>query len=98
MAGQPSSGFQYLHANANVAATNIKSSPGTLFTVNINSKGATANLLTLYDTSGTSTSVVIAVIDTTSQVGTLRFMLDFKSGLAYALAAGTAADITISYS
>ena len=98
MSGQPITGRQYAHINALASATNIKSAPGSLFGVTINTKGASSNVLTLYDTSGTSTTTVIAVIDTTQNVGTLKFQLDFASGLAYALATGTAADVTISYS
>lgn len=98
MAGQVQSGSSMVNITANAAATNLKSSPGTLVSVTINKKGATGNTLTLYDDSGTGTTKPIATIDTTIQPGTFSYFGDFKNGLAYALASGTAADITISFS
>jgi len=85
------------HVNANATSTNIKTGPGLLRTVTVNTKGASGNALTLYDDIGTGTNNVIAVIDTTAAVGSLLFDSQFSNGLNYALAAGTAADVTISY-
>jgi hypothetical protein len=86
----------YAHVNANSSGVAIKAGGGTFHGVTINTKGATANLLTIYD--GTSTSgAVIAVIDTTATVGQLQFDIQFLNGLFYVLAAGTAADLTFSF-
>lgn len=86
----------YAHMNSN--ATNvIKRSPGNLASVTINTKGATSNLLTLYDGLDSS-GTVIAVIDTTANVGFVDFAgLVFQIGLTAILAAGTAADVTVVY-
>lgn len=86
----------YKHIAALSTGASIKATPGTLHTITINTKGATSNLLTVYD--GTSTAgTVIAAVDTTVTYGTLTFDVDFTVGLFYVLAAGTAADITVAY-
>lgn len=86
--------FNYHHYNALTAGTAVAPQPGMLYGVTINSKGATANILTLYD--GTSTSgTVIAVIDTTANVGTLFYKVEYLVGLYIAIATGTSADVTI---
>ena len=79
------------HLSAN-GTTAVKTGPGVLHTVTINTKGATANTLTLSDGSTT-----LAVIDTTAGVGTLTYDIQFQVGLTAALASGTAADVTISF-
>ena len=61
----------------------------------INTKGATANLLTLYDNASAAAGNVIAVIDTTSNVGDIMYDINTLNGLYAVLAAGTAADLTI---
>ena len=96
MSGQPITASRYAHISANGSGV-LKSAPGSLFSVNINSKGATANTLTLFDNTAAS-GTVIAVIDSTSQVAVLDFYLDFAVGLAYSLAGGTAGDLTVSFS
>ena len=86
----------FLHANANTAGAAVKTGAGTFHGVTINTKGATSNLLTIYD--GISTGgTVIAVIDTTSTPGLWEFDVQFLVGLFYVLAAGTPADITFSF-
>lgn len=79
------------HINANGSGT-IKSSSGTLAGVVINTKGATSNVLTLSDG-----AAAFAVIDTTSAVTALNFDHCRFGSLAYSLAGGTAADITVLY-
>jgi hypothetical protein len=96
MAGQPITGAGYKHISANGSGV-LKSAPGSLFSVTINTKGAASNVLTLYDNTAAS-GTVLAVIDTTSQITVLDYYLDFAVGLSYALATGTAADVTISFS
>ena len=86
---------QYTHLNAN-ATTNLRTGNGVLHSITINTKGATSNTLTLYDnTVGSGT--VIALIDTTSNVQTLIYDLQFLTGLTAVIAAGTAADVTITW-
>jgi len=65
-----------------------------LSSVTINTKGATGNTLTIYD-GVDATGAVIAVIDTTSALGTFLFDILALTGLFAVLASGTAADITI---
>ena len=92
------SAFNYTHINANTTGTQVgpASANVTLHAVTINSKGATANLLTIYD--GTSTGgTVIAVVDTTVTFGTLVYDVVTTNGIFVVLAAGTAADLTISW-
>jgi hypothetical protein len=91
----PAGGIKYTHLAA-LATTTIKSGEGILHSVAINTKGATANTLTLYDNTAAS-GTIIAVIDTTSQIQTLLYDLQFTTGLTAVVAAGTAADITISW-
>ncbi len=86
----------YAHIAALSAGAAIKAKPGTLHTITINTKGATSNLLTVYD-SLSAVAPIIAAIDTTVTYGTLTFDIDFTTGLYYVLAAGTAADITVTY-
>jgi hypothetical protein len=96
MSGQPVTGSLYSNISANGSGT-FKAAPGSLFTITINQKGASSNLLTLYDNI-VAAGTIIATIDTTSAVGTLELMVDFKTGLSYNLATGTAANITASFS
>jgi hypothetical protein len=76
--------------------TTLKSGAGWLHSVCIITKGATGNTLTLYDNTAAS-GTILAVIDTTAQVQTLLYDLIFNTGLTAALAAGTAADVTITF-
>ena len=82
--------FNALHLTANGATTIAH--PCTLHAVTINSKGATANTLTLADGANT-----IAIIDTTASIGTLRFDVQCDTSLVATLATGTAADVTVIY-
>jgi len=82
--------------NANTAGVQVRTGSGQLHSVNICVKGATSNLLTLYD--GTSTSgAVIANIDTTANVASLVLDVAFNNGLFAVLAAGTPSDITLTF-
>lgn len=87
----------YTHLNANAANTVIKAAPGQLTAIVINSKGATGNTISLFDDVSAS-SGTIAVIDSTSAVGTLLYDLVFQKGLNITIATGTAADITVVWS
>lgn len=88
-------GYSFSHIAANTAGTTVKSGAGTLHSVTINTAGASSNVLTLYDNTAAS-GTVIAIIDTTT-VRTLVFDAAFATGLEAVLATGTAADVTILY-
>jgi|SRR5271166_5230060 len=97
MAVQPSGSYQYTHLAANASTDGIKATGGTLHSVTINTKGASSNLLTLYDSLTHGTGTTIAIIDTTAQVQTLVFDAWFQTGLSCTLATGTAADVTLNW-
>jgi hypothetical protein len=80
----------YTRVNAN-GTTVVKSGAGTLHGITFCTKGATANVWTLYDnTAGSGT--VIGVIDTTTAVAQLPFNIQFGTGLTIVSATGTCAD------
>lgn len=84
--------FSNLAANA---TTTLKIGKGWLRGVTINTKGASANTLTIYDnTAGSGTK--IATIDTTVG-GEFNYDLQFNTGLTVVMATGTAADITVTW-
>lgn len=88
-------GYSYNNINSN-ATTVVKAGPGRLHSITINTKGATANIATIFDnTAGSGTQ--IGVIDTTSTIGTVIYDLAFRTGLTIVTSAGTAANITVSY-
>jgi hypothetical protein len=97
MAVQPTGSFQYTHVAANGNGDAVKSGSGVLHAVSVNTKGASSNVLTLYDSLTHGTGTTIAVIDTTAQVGALLLDVWFQTGLSYSLATGTAADVTLSW-
>ena len=85
----------YAHIASNGNST-LSKAPCVLIGVTINSKGASANILTLYD--GTSASApVIAVIDTTSVLGTLDYDVQCLNGLYAVMGTGTAGDVTVAW-
>ena len=88
-------GWNGKHVAAGTATTTVKSSAGVLHAIVINTKGASANVLTIYD--GDATGAVIAVIDTTVTFGTLYYDIAFATALTAVSATGTGADFTVSY-
>lgn len=95
MSYSPAGAFNGTHLSA-LGTTTLKSGPGVLHRLVINSKGASGNTVTLYDsTSGSGT--VLAVVDATQNVVSLAYDVNFITGLTAVVAAGTAADITISW-
>lgn len=78
------------------ASTLVKTGKGVLHSVVINTKGATANTLTLYDGID-NTGTVVAIIDTTLAQVVLTYDIAFATGLYATLATGTAANVTITY-
>lgn len=85
-----------LHTNSSSDVTISGNAHCVLHSVTINTKGATANLLTLWD-GPSATGTQLASIDTTSNVGTLIYDIQCNTSLVAVLNTGTAADVTISY-
>jgi hypothetical protein len=91
----PTGGLKYTNLKA-LGTTTIKAGEGVLHSISINTKGATGNTATVYDnTAGNGTT--IATVDTTAQIQTLLYDLQFTTGLTIVLATGTSADITVSW-
>lgn len=83
----------------NIAAngtTVLKTRSGALHLLTINKKGASSNVITIYDNTAAS-GTVIATIDSTVQPGTWVYDLQFANGLTVVMGTGTAADITVSF-
>jgi hypothetical protein len=93
--GQPLQ-FQVNHISTN-ATTTVVSGTGILHTITINTKGASANTATVYD-STTASGTVLAVIDTTANVGTLIYNAPYANGITIVTATGTAGDLTVTFS
>lgn len=87
----------YVHVAANGNGDNVApgGGPCNLAAIVINTKGATANTLTIYDSLTHGTGTTVAVIDTTAAVGALPYRADLEVGCSYSLATGTAADVTL---
>jgi len=81
----------FAHYAANAANT-VRTGPGMLHAVSINTKGATGNTLTIAVDGAT-----LAIIDTTAGPSFYLYDVEFLSSLVATLATGTAADVTISY-
>jgi len=92
----PTGALQSAHINS-LTTTVVKSGPGYLHSITVNSKGATGNTATVYDNTAGSGSV-LAVIDVTANLVTLLYDIQFLTGLTLVTASGTAADLTVSYS
>ena len=88
-------GFNYKNLSAN-GTTTIRTGAGILHAISINTKGASANVCTVYDNTAAS-GTKIATIDTTVTYGPLIYDANFLTGLTIVLATGTAADITVSW-
>lgn len=85
----------YTHITTN-ATTVVDARPGLLATICVNTKGASANVLTVYDNASAASGTVIAVLDTTS-LGCYKYDVITKNGLTILTATGTAADVTIGW-
>ena len=84
---------EYVYLSAN-GTTTAKSGAGVLRRIVVGTKGSLLNTLTVYDNT-TATGSIIALIDTSEQVGSLNFEVDFTTGLTLVLAGGTAARVTV---
>jgi hypothetical protein len=87
------SSYKYITTNA---TTICSPTPVKLRKVVINTKGATSNIITLYDSIATAAGNILAIIDTTSVIGDIDYYgLNTTLGLVAVTSAGTAANITI---
>jgi len=90
--------YRQVAATQGGTGTQVTTGPCLLHSVVINSKGASSNLLTLYDTvGGTATCSTIAIIDTTASVGTLLYDIAVTRGLLAYSNAGTGANYTVTF-
>ena len=87
--------YDYKNLEAN-ATTLIRTGAGVLHAITINTKGASANVITVYD--GISASgTLIATIDSTVDPGTFFYDVSFNTGLTIVIGTGTAAKITVAW-
>ncbi len=89
-------GYSFLNVSANTAGTTVKSGAGTLHSITINTKGASSNVMTVYDNTAAS-GTKIGTFDTTAATGTFIFDTAFSTGLECVLATGTSADVTFCF-
>lgn len=91
--------MNYFHvAAALTAGASVTKNPCKLHSVAINTKGAAANVLTLFDNNkGDTTGNTVAIIDTTAGPAYWLYDVDLLSGLSYSSATGAGADITFTY-
>jgi hypothetical protein len=89
----------YRHVNSNSASlVNIKSGPGQLLRLMINSPGGPNNVLTLYDSTGVSNAFASLATGNSGAMGAFTYEIEFFDGLSYVLNGDTtAADITFIY-
>lgn len=87
---------RYSVSHLNLNSTVTISTAAYLYGVTINTKGGASNALTLF-TSPVAPTAIAAVIDTTAQLGTLYYHTLVSNGLAFSLATGSPADISVLY-
>jgi hypothetical protein len=85
----------YCHLNSN-GTTQVTAASCRLKSVTINTKGASANTVTLVEgtIANVNTAPTICVIDTTSSVATLEFNT-WVQAITAVMATGTAGDVTV---
>jgi hypothetical protein len=88
--------FSYQNITTN-ATTTVKSGAGLLHGIVINTKGASANVLTIYDNTAASGTKIGTVDTVNGVIGTIRYDAKFTTGLTILTATGTAADVTVIY-
>jgi hypothetical protein len=82
-----------LEANA---TTVIRTGRGVLHGITINTKGASSNVITVYD--GLSAGgTLLATIDSTVDPTIFLYDITFTTGLTIVIATGTAAKVTVSW-
>lgn len=80
---------------AAAATTVLKSGPGFLHSVTINNPGATGPLITIYDNTAASGSLIATITPTAH--ATLHFDVEFFTGLTVVLAGTTPPNVTFSF-
>jgi len=73
----------------------IKNGPGRLNRIIIGKKGASSNIITIWDASNAEPGNILTVIDTTANVGTIEFNLNLRIGLKLVTGTGTAPDALV---
>jgi hypothetical protein len=87
--------FTYQNITTNTTTT-VKSGAGLLHSITINTKGASSNVLTIFDNTAAS-GTKIGTVDTNTSLVTFMYDVKFTTGLTILTATGTAADVTVSY-
>lgn len=92
----PEGGYNYLNINSN-ATTVVKKGRGVLVGITVNTAGASANTVTIYDNTAAS-GTKIGSVGAPLAVGFYNFgNLQFTTGLTIVTATGTAPDMTVVY-
>ncbi len=92
---QESQVYYEVYTGAHVTGTGtttVKTGEGLLYCITINTKGLSANTLTV-----TLDGATLGVIDTTAATQSLFFLAKYYTSLAVTSTTGTGADLTISY-
>ncbi len=84
----------YTHIGTSTTTNGIKSAAGTLVRVVVNQTGTVASLITVYDNT-TATGTVIAVIDGLTRTGNYDYDCAFATGLSVITTGTAAPDITV---
>lgn len=84
--------FKAAHISTNTTTNINASGEGLLYSITINTKGATGNTATI-----TIDGATMAILDTTSAAQTIFYVIKYYASLAITTATGTAADLTVSY-
>jgi len=88
--------YNYRRINAN-GTTTLQTGGGVLRSVTIAVVGAAANVLTIYDNTAGSGTVILNASTVLTAPCTWTLDAGFNTGLTVVLATGTAADITVTY-
>ena len=76
--------------------TVVKASPGNLHSITINQLGTVASLITIYENTAAS-GTVIGIINSLTFSGTFTFDVAFATGLTITTTGTAAPDLTVSY-
>lgn len=90
--------FKYSHQTGALTNVQVKSGPGALRAVTINTTGATVGAITLADNTVPNSTNPIAVITPVASTSplTLQYDINFNTGLVVT-GSGSTVDLTISY-
>ncbi len=90
-----SGNYNYAHVGS-AATTVIKTGPGVLHSITVNTLGTVASVITIYDNTSAAGSV-IAIINSLSLFGPFVYDVKFTTGLTIVTTGTLAPDVTISY-